>query len=321
MNNPQIESYYGPDADFCPGCPSSTTKSRVPLFPDAHRMMFATSDWTDDTDQMILLTQSLLANSGRADAIHAATLLHDWHLNGFGGLGDTGGAGMGQTTKKVVTHRTFLTDPLQSALEVAKSRGNKAAANGAVMRTAVTGIPYFWDIPTVVENTKLLCLFTHADERCVASCLIVAITVAKLLQGEMDVEACVQYALSTTAAATSLPPEHLSELEAACSPDLILEELQLDDPHTLGYTFKCLSVGMWALRQPHNFSHVINRVVGQGGDADTNACVCGALLGARNGASSIPANWIAKLPYGPWLEAWIQKTLFMLRLPVSGNQK
>eukprot|EP00300_Choanocystis_sp_HF-7_P017996 c19904_g1_i4.p1 GENE.c19904_g1_i4~~c19904_g1_i4.p1 ORF type:complete len:160 (+),score=25.16 c19904_g1_i4:51-530(+) len=159
----------------------------------------------------------------------------------------------------------------------------------------------------------------------------------------MDVEACVQYALSTTAAATSLPPEHLSELEAACSPDLILEELQLDDPHTLGYTFKCLSVGMWALRQPHNFrqrlsyfriddfgtdfffvfidSHVINRVVGQGGDADTNACVCGALLGARNGASSIPANWIAKLPYGPWLEAWIQKTLFMLRLPVSGNQK
>ena len=68
------------------------------------------------------------------------------------------------------------------------------AANGAVMRTSILGAlnfnslsinerasplkqrAVFLDIDKVIENTKRICLVTHADPRCLASC--VAVTTA-----------------------------------------------------------------------------------------------------------------------------------------------
>jgi ADP-ribosylglycohydrolase len=39
---------------------------------------------------------------------------------------------------------------------------------------------------------------------------------------------------------------------------------------------------------------VVNTVM-MGGDADTNGCIVGALLGAHWGVNSIPAQWISKV--------------------------
>lgn len=69
------------------------------------------------------------------------------------------------------------------------------------MRTSVLGIHDFGNIDGVISNTMAACKVTHADPRCLASCVAVTTAVAIMLQGkhmkqtgEYDVEAVVKEA-------------------------------------------------------------------------------------------------------------------------------
>jgi ADP-ribosylglycohydrolase len=138
-------------------------------------MVFATGDWTDDTDQLLLILQSLLEAGGRADPSNFGAKLSAWMENGFAELGDQGGAGLGRTTKNVLTHPDFARDPHAAARAVWEGGSRRAAPNGAVMRTAVTGIPAFWDPETVEANT-LGRSHQAVLSLCVACCLVVVST-------------------------------------------------------------------------------------------------------------------------------------------------
>ena len=48
------------------------------------------------------------------------------------------------------------------------------------------------------------------------------------------------------------------------------------------------------LHAPSAEEGIVNTVM-QGGDTDTNAAICGALLGAVNGLSAMPKRWIETL--------------------------
>ncbi len=47
----------------------------------------------------------------------------------------------------------------------------------------------------------------------------------------------------------------------------------------------------------------------QGGDADTNGAVAGALLGCKLGASKIPETWISGLKHKKWLDKKINRSV------------
>lgn len=94
--------------------------------------------------------------------------------------------GIGYLVASVLVHPALLTEPHRAAREVAQVRGQQAtAANGAAMRTAVAGVPFFWDKAVVRRNTLDICAVTHADARCKASCLLITSAVARMLQGEL----------------------------------------------------------------------------------------------------------------------------------------
>lgn len=311
-----VLSHYGNAFDFRPGCD---------VYADSHRLSFPKGDWTDDTDQLLLILHSLLETGGHADVVDFARKLTHWRDHGFPGLGDESGCGLGQHTKSVLSHAMFAQDPLSAARAVWERRSRQVASNGAVMRTAVTGVPFFWDVSTVHDNTKKMCEATHADPRCTASCLVVATSVAFLLQASSlgengDVTTILKEALGYASQLLS-DEEQREELKRHAHVNS-LEELALDEPRTIGYTMKCLGAGVWALRQcnsadPPDFQAVIHAIVMQGGDADTNAAVAGAFLGCYLGYSRLPERWVSAMPYAPWLEAWVQKLLHMLRLPVT----
>ncbi len=69
------------------------------------------------------------------------------------------------------------------------------------------------------------------------------------------------------------------------------EGMQPGEKNRLGYTLKTLAAGFWALRHATSFSAGIEAVIHEGGDADTNAAVAGALLGARFGYEAIEPGW------------------------------
>lgn len=45
----------------------------------------------------------------------------------------------------------------------------------------------------------------------------------------------------------------------------------------------------------------------QGGDADSNACVAGAMLGCKLGLEKIPDSWKTGLKYRDWLDEKIDR--------------
>jgi ADP-ribosylglycohydrolase len=340
LSKSQIDSYFSNDFKFCPGCE---------VYPDVHRVSFTAGDWTDDTDQLVLALISLLEGGGYLDSKTFARLLNDWREKGFPGLGDTGGCGLGKSTKSVITHEQFLTNPTQAARDIWERSGRKLAPNGALMRTSITAIPYYWDISIVKENTLQLCTTTHTDPRCQASCVYLCLIISRLLQYwsatttahqqsvpwfellsilHTSYEEAEQILLTTSYAFEIFTTENTEAIEESkkefrdyAHVDILqgktIEQLQLDDGPTIGYTYKCLSVAIVALVQVaklgRSFEDIMQLIIREGGDADTNAAVAGALVGAYLGITKIPTTWTGALPYEVWLDAWIQKILFMLQ--------
>ena len=79
-------------------------------FPNSHHTMFPPDNWTDDTDQMLLLLQYLLKCQGVFDKIAAlnfAKIMKVWQESGFSELGDDRCARMFQSTKKTLKHADF----------------------------------------------------------------------------------------------------------------------------------------------------------------------------------------------------------------------
>lgn len=59
-----------------------------------------------------------------------------------------------------------------------------------------------------------------------------------------------------------------------------------------GYTLVTLSVALWAYWHASSFEEGLLAVVNAGGDADTNAAVACAILGAKYGSHAIPKEYV-----------------------------
>lgn len=90
-----------------------------------------------------------------------------------------------------------------------------------------------------------------------------------------------------------------------------LSNLKLCESNTIGYTFKCVGAGFWALKQT-DFRYALEQIVRNGGDADTNGAVAGALLGCKLGIKALPSTWLDGLVYKTWLDDKINKYLDLL---------
>jgi ADP-ribosylglycohydrolase len=81
-----------------------------------------------------------------------------------------------------------------------------------------------------------------------------------------------------------------------------LDSLELDDEESMGYTLKTLGAALWALFHAEDFESGVTEIINRGGDADTNAAVAGALLGARDGEEAIPGAWIRELRWREYMD-------------------
>jgi ADP-ribosylglycohydrolase len=125
---------------------SLTGPDQTPFKEDGHRDKFQPADWTDDTDQSLLLIFSYLHNcNGIAedglplDPQDVALRLHTWVTQGFHCL-DSPPLGIGQTVGLVVLDPKYLDDPKAVALDVWLKSGRNAAPNGSLMRTHPIGV-------------------------------------------------------------------------------------------------------------------------------------------------------------------------------------
>jgi len=87
------------------------------------------------------------------------------------------------TVRSVLKHPEFESKPHGAAWDIWVKFGCKLAANGALMRTAVLGAPFFWDEKQVIKQTLQATKVTHADPRCCVSSIIVTNLISRLLKG------------------------------------------------------------------------------------------------------------------------------------------
>ncbi|KAK3596766.1 hypothetical protein CHS0354_038766 [Potamilus streckersoni] len=286
-------------------------------YEDFHRSRWAEGDWTDDSDQMILIMESLTENGGLVVKTDFAQKMVNWMKQGFQDLGDLGGMGIGSTTLHTLRHKDFLKDPHKVAEEVWIFGKKDVAPNGGVMRTSILGIHDWWNTDQVVRNALEICKTTHRDPRCQASAVSVCVAISLMLQrahytnGEYNVPDLIKsvYKYAKKCLDSRKKKKNLkSYLE--CKE---LSELELDEAHSLGYTYKCLGAGFWALKQ-NNFRDALQQIVMHAGDADTNGAVAGALLGCKLGHfDEIPNTWLSKLKHKDWLDGKIEKYFEILK--------
>ncbi len=240
---------------------------------DSHREKWQPGEWTDDTDQMLCILDSVLENDG-IDSFDIAKRFHSWAFSG--------GRGLGQTVRAVLSHPDFLEDPHGASKSVWDESKGYAAANGAVMRTSALGV-YKYDDPDQLRlNAETVCKITHFDPRCVASCIAVTQAISKMIQGEDRIETLLE---DVSSVAGQYDERVLECIDMASLVDISSLEL---DSGGIGYTLKATAAAFWSLKNCSAFDHGIVAVINEGGDADTNGAVAGALLGARFGYSGIP---------------------------------
>jgi ADP-ribosylglycohydrolase len=312
----------------------SLVEPTTPFRKDGHRNKFSLRSWTDDTDHALLLLLAYLHRNNKESPSPTdfASRLQIWVKQGLRCL-DTLPLGLGATVGSVVLDKTFLDNPQASAYKRWAASGFHNAANGSLMRThPIALMTLDKPLSDTFTITAELSLVTHPDPRCVVSCCISVGLIRGLILGnitqEQDIDKLINVTLEWYEAwreekLKTLPEDDhrredprldLQELEKHIKMES-LSDLQLDDSQKMGYVLKALGTGILLLRQAmrkvaansgldielHSFEELITSLIMEGGDADTNACVAGALLGAYLGYKALPLHWRDGLKYGPWL--------------------
>ena len=231
--------------------------------------------WTDDTDMMLCIARAIIADKD----VKPKAVVHnfkEWYKSSP--------VDIGVTTAKILSLYEYEDSPFEVARMMWERSGKNNAGNGGVMRTSVVGL---WN-ENVAANAEKICRLTHADPRCVGSCVIISELIDSLVwqDKELSFEELLQIGEQYDG---RIKPY----LETARNGKL--EDFELDDEQTMGYTLKTIGSAVWCLYHVENFVEGLLKVVNAGGDADTNAAVACAVLGAKYGKKGIPEYYVQNL--------------------------
>lgn len=243
---------------------------------DYHRAKFQPGSWSDDTDMMLCIANAIIEDKG----INLHTIARNFKQWVY--APET--RGVGQTTLKVLSIAEYVEKPHQVAELIWRMTRTKNAANGSVMRTAIIGLKK----ENVAQTAEDVCKLTHFDPRCVGSCVIVSEIINHLIWHDE------QLSYSQIMTIGNKYDKSITEYIDKAFYNGI-ESLELDEPSSIGYTLKALGSALWCLFHANDFEEGLLRVVNEGGDADTNAAVACAMLGAKFGYTSIPQKYTDEL--------------------------
>ena len=235
---------------------------------------------TDDT----ALARNLVRSLGERGRLDPDDLIGR-HLAWF----RSGPPDIGTLTRLVLTRADRGEKAQDAARAVWEERGPEVSAgNGSVMYCAPLGVTYANRPVQLHDLAPLLSSLTHYDERCRTACLAVTLVASALVRGE-DPKRSLHLVVTSL-----IEDEH----EGAEELEFLIEAAGTKRPVDGPDQGFCLFTAGLALRTAAtapDFESGIGDVLACGGDTDTNAAVAGALLGARDGISSLPMDWLERL--------------------------
>ena len=261
------------------------------LGPEGPRMIggglggFEPGEWTDDTSMAwaildVAATRSDLRTEGALTGI--ARRFRDWY--------DAQPADIGNQTRAVLAEAgrrpngATMTATSQ-ALHV--STGH-TAGNGSLMRTAPVALAHLDDPAALAEAARRVSALTHYDLRAQEACVLWSLAIRQaILCGELDVR---------------IGLDHL-DADGAAYWSARIEEAETSAPHHFrpnGWVVTALQAAWSAIvhtpvpvdgQACRHLVDGLGTAIRIGDDTDTIGAIAGALLGARWGASAVPAEW------------------------------
>lgn len=250
--------------------------------------------WSDDTDMMLCIADAIIKDRDICMNTIANNFKKWFRGNPFG---------IGMHTYNLLSSPAYVDNPIGVAEVLWEQSGRNNAANGAIMRTSIIGL-WTQNVPYYAET---VCKLTHADPRCIGSCVIISELINNFVWSgkELDFDTMTKIA---------------NKYDNRIEPYLVLAKssndisyLELDDEPAIGYTLKALAAAVWCLYHTNSFTDGLLAVVNAGGDADTNAAVACSLLGAKYGYSHIPKYYIDELRNAKRLEDVSEKLFELLK--------
>ena len=263
---------------------------------------FAPGEWSDDTSMAVAVAR--VAATG-ADLRTTAAL--DAIAEGFLEWYDHGPADIGNQTRSVLSdtrRRLQLGDPgtsevmYDAAQRYARHHAH-SAGNGAVMRTAAVAWAHLDDREACAEAAQAIALLTHADPLASESCVI---------WSEAIRVAIADAVIDPTAGLDLIGEERRDQWAAwltdAMSPTREPVPGRRFTPN--GFTVTAVQAAVAAITHTpgtdsSQLTAALHAAVRIGNDTDTVAAIAGGLLGARWGASAVPADWRAAVHGWPGL--------------------
>lgn len=235
--------------------------------------------WTDDTQMMLDLAQSLLAKKA-LDQKHLAQGFarnYDWR-RGYG-------PGTARVLKRIRRGQSW-----QTAARAVYPTGS--FGNGAAMRASVLALFFTQDLEALVSATRQSAEVTHGHELGVEGAVLIAVATRQLLH-RVSVTEVMQSAIDRS---TSAPFQQklaiaLQWLNApannAAQP--VPKEVTKKLGNGMSAQTSCVTSLYIALKHlDESFDALMAFCISCGGDVDTIAAMAGTLWGAYNGAANLP---------------------------------
>ena len=214
---------------------------------------------------MALSLARVLADQGRYDPEHARKAYVFWLNSGPFDCGSTVSSGLRGRTN------------------------SDSQANGAMMRVSPLGIfGANYEFEQVAEWAQQDAALTHPHPVCRQANSLFASAIA--------------YAVRADCGAQDLYRQIVTWAEAMNAEETLMEAIAgaatappADYIHQQGWVLTAFHNALWQLLHAANLEEGIVDTVMCGGDTDTNAAICGALLGAVYGREAVPDRWVKRV--------------------------
>ena len=219
---------------------------------------------TDDSEMALLLAR-MLADQGRYDPDEARNAYMFWLDSGPFDCGMTVAGGL-------------------------RGRSNPdSQANGAMMRISPLGIfGANHDAGLVAEWARQDAAITHPHPVCQQANALFTMAIAHAIRRGCDGRGLYEQ-IVTWAEDMKVDGSLLEAVRGAA------ESPPADYVRQQGWVLTAFRNALWQLLNATNLEEAVVDTVMRGGDTDTNAAICGAILGAVHGRDAVPDQWVDSL--------------------------
>jgi poly(ADP-ribose) glycohydrolase ARH3 len=246
--------------------------------------------YTDDTEMMIGVAESLIKTKGFDGADMARTFVRNYDPT----------RGYGPGTQEALNHLRGGENWEEASRNVFGGAGSYG--NGAAMRIAPVGLFYYDDVNKLREIAYQASHITHAHELGKEGAALQAVAIALAVRGERKGMA----GALKTFAHHSVYWDKLLKLEALLAKAPRKEEIIT----VLGNgeaAFESVPTAIYAFLCFGSFEESVTFAVSLGGDSDTIGAMTGAISGAYYGDGAIPREWLERLEDGEKGKRYIKR--------------